>query len=170
MRRTVVVISLLAMSLSVPALAEAANNQRRVRPGNQRTTARPRTVVRPLPRPRSNGRALMDSRTPVEAEYGDQGYDDQVYGDDQGYEPEQRARPIALGRTQMRNRHGPNGFTPRAPGFGSFEPFVGGKAKAMSKVGMVVTTVAALAITALAITFIGVPLLHNLPQILGGGP
>ena len=47
------------------------------------------------------------------------------------------------------------------------EPFVGGKSKAMTRVGTVVVTTLAIGIVAVAGLAIGVPLLHNLPQLLG---
>ena len=168
MRRLVVVLLCLGICLS-PVAAEAANPQRRAQP---RKPVKPkRARVQPLAR--GNDRAvtsLVDTRRP-QAEAEPEEYDDGGYEDEQEYEPEPRRAPaVGLGRAPgMRNHHRADGsFRPTAPGYGAFEPLVGGKAKQYGKAAAVVTTAAAIVITALAVTVLGVAFGHNLPLIFGG--
>ncbi|HUS64331.1 MAG TPA: hypothetical protein VMZ28_07295 [Kofleriaceae bacterium] len=169
-----VVLLMLAVCLALPAGAEAANKKGK----GAKPRAKPRTTQRAQVKPRRTRTGMQQPgtlggsrRAPVEQAYAyddagdvDQGYDD---GDvEQEYEPEP---PIRLGWVQGRRTHyrADGRMAPAAPGYRGYEPFVGGKSKTMSRVGMVVTTTLAIGIVAVAGLAIGVPLLHNLPQLLG---
>lgn len=144
--RSLAVVVLLASAVAAPATADAANQRGRVTPRVGKRPQRP--VVRPRPQV-TRGQGLGESRMePAEAEAS-------------------QKRPIAMGRVSShRNsfRHGE--MRPKPPGYGDgTTPIIG--TGNLGKVGGAIVGVLAVGIVAIAAVAIGVPLLHNLPQLLG---
>jgi hypothetical protein len=151
--RSLAVVTLLAVAIALPSAADAAKPRAQVKPRGGAGAQRPqrRVQVKPLRGSRGGPSSLGQGR---------------------GVAPQaasRRAPAIQLGHTPGRRTHyRPDGrMAPTAPGYGDFRPFVGGhEGGPMSKVGKVVVTTIAVGVIGVAALAIGIPLLHNLPQLL----
>jgi hypothetical protein len=180
MRRSVVALLLLAMSLSAPAGVEAANNnQRKVTPKKngkpKGRTARAR--VKPLDRGHNQGgaNALGASRRAApEPQYDEGGLDEEGFDEEyDDVEPEPRRAPaVRLGHAPgRRTSYRVNGMmAPAAPGYDgapNSAQWTGAKAP-LGKIGGIVVGTITVGVLAVAGTVFAATLGHNLPQLLGG--